>query len=55
VFIDGADRVIYVRGAEGEWEARKVKLGLSDASWTQVKEGVAVGETVSLIRPVLSN
>jgi HlyD family secretion protein len=54
VFIDGADRVIYVRSADGEWDARKVKLGLSDASWTQVKEGVALGEAVSLIRPALS-
>ncbi len=51
VFIDGADRVVYVRAADGEWDARKVKLGLSDASWTQVKEGVALGEVVSLIRP----
>jgi hypothetical protein len=50
---DGADQAD--RLADGEWEARKVKLGLSDASWTQVKEGVVVGETVSLIRPVLSN
>jgi RND family efflux transporter MFP subunit len=54
VFLDGADRVVYVRAADGEWEARKVKLGLSDASWTQVKEGVAPGEVVSLIRPALT-
>jgi HlyD family secretion protein len=54
VFLDGADRVVYVRAADGEWEARKVKLGLSDASWTQVKEGVASGEVVSLIRPALT-
>ncbi len=54
VFIDGADRLVYVRGADGEWEARKVKLGLSDASWTQVREGVALGDVVSLVRPVLT-
>jgi HlyD family secretion protein len=54
VFIDGADRVVYVRAADGEWEARKVKLGLSDASWTQVREGVVLGEVVSLIRPALT-
>lgn len=53
VFIDGADRVVYVRNAEGEWEVRKVTLGLSDASWTQVREGLAVGEVVSLVRPAL--
>lgn len=54
VFVEGADRVVYVRAADGEWDARKVKLGLSDASWTQVKEGVALGEVVSLIRPALT-
>ncbi len=54
VFVDGADRVVYVRGADGEWEARKVKLGLSDASWTQAKEGVSLGDVVSLIRPALT-
>ena len=54
VFVEGADRVVYVRAADGEWDARKVKLGLSDASWTQVREGVALGEVVSLIRPALT-
>ena len=54
VFVEGADRVVYVRAADGEWDARKVKLGLSDASWTQVREGVALGEVVSLIRPTLT-
>jgi hypothetical protein len=34
----------------GEWERRSVKLGLSDAGYTQVKSGVQVGETVSLVR-----
>jgi len=53
VFVDGADRLVYVRGADGEWEARKVKVGLSDAGWSQVKEGVEVGAAVSLVRPAL--
>ena len=51
VFIDGADRLVYVRNANGEWDARQVKLGLSDAGWSQVKEGVAPGDVVSLVRP----
>ncbi|MEY3392633.1 MAG: hypothetical protein RLZZ322_1482 [Verrucomicrobiota bacterium] len=51
VFIDGADRIVYVRGADGEWEPRKVRLGLSDASWTQIREGVELGAVVSLVRP----
>jgi RND family efflux transporter MFP subunit len=51
VFIDGADRLVYVRTADGEWDAHKVTLGLSDAGWSQIKEGVAVGDIVSLVRP----
>lgn len=51
VFIDGADRIVYVRGADGEWDPRKVRLGLSDASWTQIREGVELGAVVSLVRP----
>ena len=53
VFIDGADRLVYVRNADGEWDAHKVKLGLSDAGWSQVKEGIALGDVVSLVRPAL--
>ena len=53
VFVDGADRLVYVRGADGEWEARKVQVGLSDAGWSQVKEGVEIGAAVSLVRPAL--
>jgi RND family efflux transporter MFP subunit len=53
VFVDGADRLVYVRGADSEWEARKVKIGLSDAGWSQVKEGIEPGAAVSLVRPAL--
>ncbi len=51
VFVEGADRLVYVRGADGEWEARKVRLGLSDAGWSQVREGIEPGAVVSLVRP----
>jgi RND family efflux transporter MFP subunit len=53
VFVDGADRLVYVRNADGEWAAHKVKLGLSDAGWSQIKEGVTLGDVVSLIRPAI--
>jgi RND family efflux transporter MFP subunit len=53
VFIDGADRLVYVRNADGEWDAHKVKVGLSDAGWSQIKEGIAPGDIVSLIRPAI--
>ena len=54
VFVDGADRLVYVRNADGEWDAHKVKLGLSDAGWSQIKEGVALGDVVSLVRPAIA-
>lgn len=50
IFVEGKDRIVYVKGELGEWERRTVKLGLSDAGYTQVKSGVEVGETVSLVR-----
>jgi RND family efflux transporter MFP subunit len=50
IFVEGKDRIIYVKGESGEWERRAVKLGLSDAGYTQVKSGVQAGETVSLVR-----
>ena len=53
VFVEGADRLVYVRGAEGEWEPRKVRLGLSDAGWSQGREGIEPGAVVSLVRPSL--
>jgi HlyD family secretion protein len=53
VFVEGADRLVYVRGADGEWEPRKVRLGLSDAGWSQVREGLEPGAVVSLVRPSL--
>jgi RND family efflux transporter MFP subunit len=53
IFVEGNDRILYVKGEDGAWDRRSVKLGLSDAGWTQVKSGVAAGETVSLVRPSL--
>jgi len=50
IFVEGKDRIIYVKAETGEWERRAVKLGLSDAGYTQVKSGVQAGEIVSLVR-----
>ncbi|MCX6918796.1 MAG: efflux RND transporter periplasmic adaptor subunit [Verrucomicrobia bacterium] len=50
IFVEGNERIIYAKGESGEWERRPVKLGLSDAGYTQVKSGVQAGETVSLVR-----
>ena len=50
IFIEDADRVVYVRKGD-RWERRVVKVGLGDASWTQILEGVAEGDVLSLVRP----
>lgn len=50
IFIEDADRFVYVRKGD-QWERRVVKLGLSDSNWTQVSEGVAEGDVLSLVRP----
>lgn len=55
IFVEGADRVVYVRDETGEWDRRAVVLGLSSAGWTQVKDGVKPGETISLVRPQPAN
>lgn len=50
IFVEGNVRIVYVRNEAGEWERRPVKLGLSDAGFTQVKTGLLAGDTVSLVR-----
>lgn len=50
IFIEEADRFVYVRAGD-RWERRVVKVGLGDASWTQVTEGVSEGDVLSLVRP----
>lgn len=37
---------VNVKGADGEMEKRRVKLGLSDTSMVQITEGLSEGETV---------
>jgi RND family efflux transporter MFP subunit len=51
IFVEGNERIAYVKDAAGEWERRIIKLGLSDAGWSQVKSGLKPGDAVSLIRP----
>jgi len=50
IFVEGNERVVYVKTEGGEPDRRIVKLGLSDAGYTQVKSGLKAGETVSLVR-----
>lgn len=50
IFIEEADRFVYVR-KDDQWERRVVKVGLGDSSWSQITEGVAEGDVLSLVRP----
>lgn len=50
IFIEDADRYVYVRRGD-RWERRVVKVGLGDATWSQITEGVAEGDVLSLVRP----
>ena len=50
IFIEDADRFVYVR-KDDRWERRVVKVGLGDASWSQITEGVSEGDVLSLVRP----
>lgn len=51
VFIEDSGRFVYVRGPRGEWQRRPIEAGLSDAGWTEVAQGLAEGDVVSLVRP----
>jgi len=51
VFVDGDERHLFVQQGDGKWERRAVKIGLSDSGWSEVLQGLAEGETVSLVRP----
>lgn len=51
VFVDGDERHIFIQQGDTKWERRTVKIGLSDSGWSEVLQGVAEGETVSLVRP----
>lgn len=55
IFVEGAERIVYVKDETGEWDRRPVKLGLSSAGWTQITDGVKPGETISLVRPQPAN
>ncbi|GBL24910.1 hypothetical protein EMGBS6_16950 [Opitutia bacterium] len=53
VFIDGADRLVYVRNADGEWDAHKVKVGSVMLAGLRSRKALPTGDIVSLIRPAV--
>jgi Cu(I)/Ag(I) efflux system membrane fusion protein len=42
----GTDKVVFVAVGEGKFEPRKVRVGDSDSSYTEVVQGLALGERV---------
>lgn len=46
LYTEGEDQYVYVRNESGEQEKRYIETGVSDDSYTQVKEGLSEGEQV---------
>lgn len=51
VFSDRRERFVFVRKSDGDFEKRPVVLGISDARFQEIKEGLEEGEEVTLMRP----
>jgi len=50
VFTEMNERYVYVQKEEG-YEARSIHIGVTDFQFAEVLDGLAAGETVSLVRP----
>lgn len=51
VFSNGPKRFVYVEKKNGTYEKCPVQIGISDASYVEIKEGLKEGDVVSLVRP----
>lgn len=51
VYIDGGDRLVYLKNNDGTLVRHKVKTGLNDSGFVEIREGLAEGDVVSLVRP----
>lgn len=51
VFTENRERVVYVVGENGSLDRRIVQLGISDTLYVEIREGLEVGERISLSRP----
>lgn len=51
VFADGNSRFVFLQKTDGSFERRPVVTGISDASFVEIKQGLADGDVVSLVRP----
>lgn len=52
VYIDGGDRLVYLKNDDGTTTRHPVKTGLNDSGFVEIREGLAEGDKVSLVRPV---
>lgn len=51
VFADGDKRFVVLQTPDGNFVRRPVTIGISDASYVEIKNGLQAGDTVSLVRP----
>lgn len=51
VFIDDAERLVYLKKPDGSLVRHEVKTGLNDSGFVEIREGLAEGDKVSLVRP----
>ncbi len=51
VFARGAERFVYVKKPDGDFERREVETGLNDSAFVEIRRGLEEGETVALTRP----
>lgn len=55
VFIEGRDRFMFVRDAEGKFAQKNVGTGINNDGYIEITEGVSEGDVVSLVRPGKAN
>jgi membrane fusion protein (multidrug efflux system) len=51
VYIDGGDRLVYLKNTDGSLARHEVKTGFNDSGFVEIREGLAEGDKVSLVRP----
>ncbi len=51
VYIDGPDRLVYLKNNDGSLARHTVKTGLNDSGFVEIREGLSEGDKVSLVRP----
>ncbi|MGF1452939.1 MAG: efflux RND transporter periplasmic adaptor subunit [Opitutales bacterium] len=51
VFTEDGSRFVYVQQGESSWHRQAVEIGLRNTQRIEIKQGLEIGQTVSLVRP----